>query len=74
MGWRQLAGYLKLEVSFVEYSLFYRALLQKRPRILRGLLIEATPYTDKQTKVKRTRGLFCNVLQCGAVCVLCCSE
>ena len=29
-------------VSFAEYSLFYRALLQKRPMILRSLLFEAT--------------------------------
>jgi len=29
----------KLQVSFAEYSLFYRALLQKRPVILRSLLI-----------------------------------
>jgi len=28
---------------FAEYSLFYRALLQKRPVILRSLLTEATP-------------------------------
>ena len=34
---------LKLLVSFAEYSLFYRALLQRRPIILRSLLIEATP-------------------------------
>jgi len=32
---------LKLEVSFAEYSLFCRALLQKRPIILRSLLIIA---------------------------------
>jgi len=31
-------------VPFAEYRLFYRALLQKRPIILRSLLIEATPY------------------------------
>ena len=36
----------KLQVSFAEYSLFYRALLQKRPIILRSLLIVATPYHD----------------------------
>jgi len=29
---------------FAEYSLFYRALLHKRPMFLRSLLIEATPY------------------------------
>ena len=44
MGWLRLVGSLKLQVSFAEYSLFYRALLQKRPIILRSLLIVATPY------------------------------
>ena len=33
MGWLQLVGSLKLSVSFAEYRLFYRALLQKRPII-----------------------------------------
>jgi len=40
----RLVGSLKLWVSFAEYSLFYRALLQKRPLILRSLLIIATLY------------------------------
>jgi len=44
MGWLRLVGSLKLYVSFAEYRLFYRALSQKRPIILRSLLIEATPY------------------------------
>ena len=44
MGWLRLVGSLELQVSFAEYSLFYRALLQKGPIILRSLLIEATPY------------------------------
>jgi len=44
-GWLRLVGSLKLQVSFAEYSLFYRALLQKRPIILRSLLIVASPYT-----------------------------
>ena len=34
MGWLRLVGSIKLQVSFAEYSLFYRALLQKRPIIL----------------------------------------
>ena len=34
MGWLRLVGSLKLYVSFAEYSLFYRALLPKRPIIL----------------------------------------
>ena len=34
MGWLRLVGSLKSYVSFAEYSLFYRALLQKRPIML----------------------------------------
>jgi len=43
MRWLRLVGSLKSYVSSAEYSLFYRALLQKRPIILRSLLIVATP-------------------------------
>jgi len=39
----RLVGSLKLQVSFAEYSLFNRVLLQKRPIILRSLLIVAKP-------------------------------
>ena len=42
-GWLRLVGSLKLKVSFAEYHLFCRALLQKRPMILRSLLIVASP-------------------------------
>jgi len=34
MGWLRSVGLIKLQVSFAEYRLFYRALLQKRPVIL----------------------------------------
>ena len=34
-----------MQVSFAEYRLFYRALLQKRPIIFRSLLFVATPYS-----------------------------
>jgi len=44
MGWLRVVGWLKLQVSFAKYRLFYRALLQKRPVFLRSLLIVATPY------------------------------
>ena len=44
MGWLRIVGSLQLQVSVGEYSLFYRALLQKRHIILRSLLIVATPY------------------------------
>jgi len=36
MGWPRLVGSLKSYVAFSEYSLFYRALLQKRPIIYRS--------------------------------------
>jgi len=44
MGWLPLVGSLKLYVSLENIGLFYRALLQKRPIILRSLLAKATPY------------------------------
>jgi len=44
MWWLQLVGSLKLQVSFAEYRLFHRALLHRRPIILRSLLHVATPY------------------------------
>jgi len=44
MGWLRLVGSLKLRVSFAEYRLCYRALLQKTRIILRSLRIVATPY------------------------------
>jgi len=41
------------EIShFVEWRVFYRALLQKRPRILSILLAKATPYTSTSTQHK----------------------
>jgi len=51
MGWLRLVGSLKLQVSFAEYRLFYRALLQKRSIILRSLLIVATPQVYAKTNV-----------------------
>ena len=50
MRWTQLVGSLKLQVSFAEYCLFYRALLQKRHIILRSVLIVATPYVHMPGK------------------------
>ena len=44
IGWLQVVGSLKLYVSFAEHCPFYRALLQKRPIILKSLLIVANPY------------------------------
>jgi len=42
--WLRLVGSFKSYVSLAEYSHFYVAYLQKRPVILRSLLIAATPY------------------------------
>jgi len=42
-GMATIGRLLKILVSIAEYSLFYKALLQKRPTILKSLLIEATP-------------------------------
>jgi len=44
MGWLWLVGSLKTYVSFAEYSLFHRALLQKSPMFLGSLLIVVTSY------------------------------
>ena len=44
MGWLWLVGSLKIQASFAEYSLFYRALLHKSPTFLGSLCIEATSY------------------------------
>ena len=43
MGWRRSVGSIKGLVSFAEYRLFYRALLQKRLIISRSLLTEVLP-------------------------------
>ena len=47
IGWLQLVGSIKLQVSFAEYCLCCRALLQKRPVILSILLTKATPYVNR---------------------------
>jgi len=42
--WLRSVGSIKLQVSFAEYRLFYRGILQKRLIILSILLTKATPY------------------------------
>ena len=44
MGWLPLVGSLKLKVSFAKETYTTDDILQKRPIILRSLLIVATPY------------------------------
>jgi len=60
MWWLRSVGSLKWLVSFTEYNLFYRALLQKRPIILRSLLIVATPYMNSFIKCIQTFCVYMN--------------
>ena len=59
MGWLRLVGSLKLQVSFAKEPYKRNDILQKRPIILRSLLIVATPY-----KLMSRTGLF--LVDCGA--------
>jgi len=70
MGWLRSVGSIKSYVSFAEYCLFYRAVLQKRPIILSILLTVATPYRvaaddhavetwSSDDFVEKIMGLFC---------------
>ena len=60
MGWRRSVGSIKSRVSFAEYRLFYRALLQKRRVILSILLREATLYLCAQKRFCGCIGRFWN--------------
>jgi len=83
MWWLRLVGSLKLQVFFAEYRLFYGALLQKRPIILRSLLIVATQYQpmDKRSVVpllhlciyKTNLRAYVCVRVCVSVCVHVCA-
>jgi len=59
MGWLRSVGSIKLQVSFAEYCLFCRALLQKRPMILSILLTKATPYALSNTRMTLQSHVFC---------------
>jgi len=64
MAWLQSVGSIKLNVSFAEYGLFCRALLQKRPIILSSLQIEATAYLSVNVLWRgydKVIGLFCGI-------------
>ena len=71
MGWLRLVGSLKLQVSLAEYHLFYRALLQKRPIILRSLLIVVTPYL-KQCEAANARYRVASVSRIDKITCLFC--
>jgi len=45
MGWLRLVGALKVQVSFAKEPYKRDDILQKRPIILRRILIVATPYS-----------------------------
>jgi len=47
MGWLHVVSSIKLQVSFAKEPYERDDILQKRPIILRSLLIVATPYVDK---------------------------
>jgi len=69
MGWLRLVGFLKLLVSFAKEPYKRDDNLQKRPIILRSLLILATPY------VVYLCDIVAHVLVCGVCtsmyCVVC---
>jgi len=60
MGWLRLVGSLKSQVSFVKETYKRDDILQKRPIILRSLLIVATPYgVAIMSRLLKIIGLFC---------------
>jgi len=65
MGWLQLVGSLKLKVSFAKEPYKTDDILQKRPTILRSLLIVATPYTQTHANERsyRHRHMRINILE-----------
>jgi len=64
MGWLRLVGSFKLYVSVAEYSLFYKALLHKRPIILWSLLIVATPYEHQVSLIFKEVSFFAGKFVC----------
>jgi len=66
MGWLRIAGSLKLQVSFAKEPYKRDDIPQKRPIILRGLLIVATPYTQIHRDVLPRQ---CVAVRC-SVCLL----
>ena len=64
MGWLRLLGSLKLQVSFAKEPYKRDDILQKRPIILRSLLIVATPYEYAHLRPHTYVILPCKMLQC----------
>ena len=72
MRWLRSVGSLKLQIAFAEYRLFYRALLHKRPIILRSLLIVDTPYVVIQSVYSYSKlqyNLFIRIVCCNTICL-----
>ena len=56
MGWLRFVGSLKLWVSFAKEPYKRKDILQKKPVILRSLLIVATPYVKIFNGIENLRG------------------
>ena len=59
MGWLQLVGPIKLQVSFAKEPYKRDDILLKRHVILSILLTVATPYTENPSEHRMSRGSFC---------------
>jgi len=64
MGWLELAGSIKLQVSFAEYRLFYRALLQKETYIS----IDPTDCSHPTAGAAAAQFASAGLVSCGAGC------
>jgi len=77
MGWLRLVGSFKLQFSFAKEPYKRDYLLQKRPIILRSLLIVATSHVFVVVsfvgKSLRTHASVENALVCVLQCVVMCS-
>ena len=58
MGWLRLVGLIKSYVSFAKEPYKTDNILQKRPNILRSLLIAATPYEQTYAPNEQTQSHF----------------
>jgi len=72
MGWLRLVGFLKLWVSFAKEPYKRDNILQKRPIILRSLLIVATPYLHLYVHECLRMHVRVYVYVCVCVCVCMC--
>ena len=76
LGWNSvctwyISTFAHLHISFAEYRLFYRALLQKRPRILRSLLYTRVLTYIIQTHSRTHIYMHTRVEECTVWYILC---